>query len=94
MAFFIFCQWCRKERRRFYQQVRLVNGLCDGSRDGWCEVFPGKKRYIYVRAYGRLRAYREEGSMKDGYIPPRNWDLGGISSWANYFLSRDHQAVE
>jgi hypothetical protein len=32
--------------------------------------------------------------MKDGYIPPRNWDLGGISFWGNYFLGRDHQAVE
>ncbi|NWF55773.1 MAG: methylenetetrahydrofolate reductase C-terminal domain-containing protein [Syntrophaceae bacterium] len=72
----------------------LLNGQCGGSRDGWCEVFPGKKRCIYVRAYRRLRAYREEESMEDGYIPPRNWDLSGTSSWANYFLGRDHQGIK
>ena len=77
MAFFLFCQWCRKERRRFYQQVRLVNGLGDGSRDGWCEVFQGKKRCIDVRAYRRLKAYREEESMKDGYIPLASWTWPG-----------------
>jgi len=71
----------------------LLNGQCGGSQEGWCEVFPGKKRCIYVRAYRRLRAYREEESMKDGYIPPRNWDLAGTSSWANYFLGRDHQGI-
>jgi methylenetetrahydrofolate reductase (NADPH) len=57
-------------------------------------VYPGKKRCIYVRAYERLRAYREEESMKDGYIPPRDWDLAGTSSWANYFLGRDHQGMK
>jgi len=71
----------------------LLNGQCGGSRDGWCEVFPGKKRCIYVRAYRRLRAYRKEESIKEGYIPPRNWDLAGTSSWANYFLGRDHQGI-
>ncbi len=72
----------------------LLNGQCGGSRDGWCEVYPGKKRCIYVRAYERLRAYREEESLKDGYIPPRDWNLAGTSSWANYFLGRDHQGSE
>jgi methylenetetrahydrofolate reductase (NADPH) len=71
----------------------LLNGQCGGSQEGWCEVFPGKKKCIYVRAYLRLKAYGEEESMKDGYIPPRNWDLNGISSWANYFLGRDHQGI-
>jgi methylenetetrahydrofolate reductase (NADPH) len=71
----------------------LLNGQCGGSREGWCEVFPGKKKCIYVRAYQRLKAYGEEESMKDGYIPPRNWDLNGTSSWANYFLGRDHQGI-
>jgi len=71
----------------------LLNGQCGGSREGWCEVFPGKKRCTYVRAYRRLRAYREEESMKEGYITPRNWDLAGTSSWGNYFLGRDHQGL-
>jgi methylenetetrahydrofolate reductase (NADPH) len=68
----------------------LFNGQCGGSFEGWCEVFPGKKRCIYVRAYLRLKPYGEEESLKEGYTPPRNWALDQISSWANYFLGRDH----
>jgi len=71
----------------------LLNGQCGGSQEGWCEVFPGKIECIYVRAYKRLRAYREEDSLKEGYVPPRNWALNGISSWANYFLGRDHHGM-
>ena len=68
----------------------LFNGQCGGSFEGWCEVFPGKKRCIYVRAYHRLKPYGEEESLKEDYTPPRNWALDQISSWANYFLGRDH----
>lgn len=68
----------------------LFNGQCGGSSEGWCEVFPGKKRCIYVRAYDRLKPYGEEESLKTGYTPPRNWALDQTSSWANYFLGRDH----
>lgn len=68
----------------------LFNGQCGGSMEGWCEVFPGKKRCIYVRAYDRLKPYGEEESLKADYIPPRNWALDQTSSWANYFLGRDH----
>jgi methylenetetrahydrofolate reductase (NADPH) len=68
----------------------LFNGQCGGSIDGWCEVFPNKKKCIYVRAYNRLKPYREEESLKEGYTSPRNWALDQISSWANYFLGRDH----
>jgi len=72
----------------------LFNGQCGGSRDGWCEVFPGKKKCIYVRGYGRLKSFGEEKSLREGYIPPRNWALDQTSSWANYFLGRDHHAVK
>ncbi len=41
----------------------LLNGQCGGSLEGWCEVFPKKKKCIYVRAYDRLRSYREEESL-------------------------------
>jgi methylenetetrahydrofolate reductase (NADPH) len=68
----------------------LFNGQCGGSVGGWCEVFPGKKRCIYVRAYNRLRPYEEEEFLQEGYTPPRNWALDQISSWANFFLGRDH----
>jgi methylenetetrahydrofolate reductase (NADPH) len=70
----------------------LFNGQCGGSVEGWCEVFPGKKKCIYVRAYNRLKSYGEEESLRQDYIPPRNWALDQISSWANYFLGRDHHS--
>lgn len=70
----------------------LFNGQCGGSFEGWCEVFPNKKKCIYVRAYNRLKSYGEEESLKEGYTPPRNWALDQISSWANYFLGRDHHS--
>jgi methylenetetrahydrofolate reductase (NADPH) len=68
----------------------LFNGQCGGSLEGWCEVYPQKKKCIYVRAYNRLKPYGEEESLKDGYTPPRNWALDQTSSWVNYFLGRDH----
>ena len=70
----------------------LFNGQCGGSNEGWCEVFPGKRKCIYVRAYERLKAYGEEQSLSGEYIRPRNWALDQTSSWANYFLGRDHRA--
>lgn len=69
----------------------LLNGQCGGSSEGWCEVFPGKRRCIYVRAYDRLKAFGEEQSLDTGYIRPRDWGLYQTSSWANYFLGRDHE---
>lgn len=70
----------------------LFNGQCGGSSEGWCEVFPGTRQCIFVRAYERLKAYREEESLKGEYIRPRDWALSETSSWANYFLGRDHRA--
>ena len=70
----------------------LFNGQCGGSAEGWCEVFPGKRKCIYVRAYDRLKAYGEEQSLSGEYIRPRNWALDETSSWTNYFLGRDHRA--
>jgi len=68
------------------------NGACGGSFHGWCEVYPEKRRCIYVRAYDRLkRSGREEDLGKD-IVPPCNWDLYQTSSWINYFLGKDHTA--
>jgi methylenetetrahydrofolate reductase (NADPH) len=69
----------------------LFNGQCGGSSEGWCEVFPGVRRCIFVRAYDRLKAYGEEESLKSEYIRPRSWALDQTSSWANYFRGRDHR---
>ncbi len=66
------------------------NGPCGGSYEGWCEVYPYEKQCIWVRAYSRLKSRRQEGSMGEILVPPCNWELWQSSSWANYFLGRDH----
>ncbi|MFZ3115664.1 MAG: methylenetetrahydrofolate reductase C-terminal domain-containing protein [Syntrophales bacterium] len=66
------------------------NGACGGSFEGWCEVYPNKKKCIYVRAYARLKKHGEEESLRDVYVPPCNWDFYQTSSWINFFLGRDH----
>ncbi|MEG0874391.1 MAG: methylenetetrahydrofolate reductase C-terminal domain-containing protein [Clostridiales bacterium] len=66
------------------------NGACGGSRDGWCEVFPGKKKCIYVKAYNRLKVYEEEDSLGEYAVGPCDWNHYQQSSWTNYFLGRDH----
>ncbi len=71
----------------------ILNGPCGGSRDGWCEVYPGKRRCLYVLAYERLKTHGLEGIMGEGYVPPRNWALNDSSSWVNFFRGRDHTAA-
>jgi methylenetetrahydrofolate reductase (NADPH) len=68
----------------------LLNGPCGGSRDGWCEVYPGSKRCHFVKVYERLRSRGLEEGMKKGFVPPRDWALNNTSAWANYFAGRDH----
>ena len=72
----------------------LLNGPCGGSRDGWCEVYPGKKRCLYVQVYERLKAIGRDQGMAVGFVPPRNWGLNNTSSWVNYFSGLDHTAAE
>jgi len=66
------------------------NGACGGSFEGWCEVHPGKKQCVYVRAYARLKKYGEEAQLENNIVPPCNWDLYQTSSWINYCLGKDH----
>ena len=68
------------------------NGACGGSYQGWCEVYPGKKRCVYVTAYARLKHYREQESLDAQAVAPCNWDFNQTSSWINYYLGRDHSA--
>ncbi len=70
----------------------LLNGPCGGSRDGWCEVYPGKKRCHYVRVYERLKSRGLEKSFRTGFVPPRDWALHNTSSWLNFYQGRDHAA--
>jgi methylenetetrahydrofolate reductase (NADPH) len=66
------------------------NGACGGSYKGWCEVYPGKRHCVYVRAYARLKKYGEEGQLSREIVPPCNWDLYQTSSWINYYQGKDH----
>ncbi|NOQ65805.1 MAG: methylenetetrahydrofolate reductase [Desulfobacterales bacterium] len=68
----------------------LLNGPCGGSHNGWCEVYPGKKRCMYVLAYDRLKPYGLEEKFKSGFIPPRNWSLNNTSSWVNFYRGMDN----
>ena len=68
------------------------NGACGGSRDGFCEVYPGERLCIFVKAYARLKHYGEEETLKEGWVPPCNWDFHQTASWINYYLGRDHTA--
>jgi methylenetetrahydrofolate reductase (NADPH) len=66
------------------------NGPCGGSYEGWCEVYPNEQKCIWVQAYERLKAYGEESTMGEGFVPPCNWELWRTSSWLNFYLGRDH----
>lgn len=81
LAFLCPMSQCPKKQR---------NGACGGSFEGWCEVYPKKKKCIYVRAYARLKKYGEEETLRDTYVPPCNWDFYQTASWINFFLGRDH----
>lgn len=61
------------------------NGPCGGSRDGWCELYPGKRRCIYVTIYHR---YKAENCIEKMYkiLPATNWSLCGTSELNNYFF--------
>jgi methylenetetrahydrofolate reductase (NADPH) len=71
----------------------LLNGPCGGSHKGWCEVYPGRKRCIYVLAYDRLKPYGLQKKFKSGFIPPRNWALNNTSSWVNFYRGLDNFAT-
>jgi len=68
------------------------NGPCGGGFEGWCEVYPGEKQCIYVRAYGRLKHYGEEEKLAAYQVPPVNYDLLWTASWINFYVGRDHTA--
>jgi methylenetetrahydrofolate reductase (NADPH) len=68
------------------------NGPCGGSYQGWCEVYPGERKCIWVKAYLRLKSQHKEDEIGKYLVPPCNWELHQSSSWVNYFLGRDHSA--
>ncbi len=69
------------------------NGPCGGSSEGWCEVYPGERLCIWVKAYRRLRAMGKEEEIGQNMVPPCNWALWDTSSWLNFYRGRDHSAA-
>lgn len=63
----------------------MLNGPCGGSQNGWCEVYPGRKRCFYVRIYQRLARYGLLDTMKKTPAQPRDWARHNTSSWLNFF---------
>lgn len=68
------------------------NGPCGGSHEGWCEVYPGERLCIWVRAYSRLKGHSEEDTIGECLVPPNDWSLQYTASWLNFYLGRDHVA--
>ena len=68
------------------------NGACEGSYNGWCEVYPNERKCAWVRAYARLKKHQEEDNLQAYTVSPCNWDFYQTSSWINFYLGKDHSA--
>ena len=64
------------------------NGPCGGTRDGKCEVFDFE--CIWARAYDRMKYERKSEQLLDHAPVVQNQGLRGSSSWANFWLGKDH----
>ncbi|MGA7160940.1 MAG: methylenetetrahydrofolate reductase C-terminal domain-containing protein [Bacteroidota bacterium] len=66
------------------------NGPCGGTLDGHCEV-KGYGDCIWLRAYERLKSDGVEEDVMLNHAPViQDQGLRGTSSWANFWLGRDH----
>lgn len=65
------------------------NGPCGGSRDGICEA-DKEKKCVWTMVYERLDSIDSLDDLRKKYVPPVDWALLNTSSWANFFLGRDH----
>ena len=68
------------------------NGPCGGSRDGWCEVFPGERYCIWYKAYYRTKHYGTQQSLANYIVPPNQWSNWQTSPWGNMVGGRDGYA--
>ena len=73
---------------------KMLNGPCGGSIDGYCEVFPEKKRCFWVRVYHHMKGVRQHVTFVAPPIPARNISLKRTSSWINFFMGRDHRKLK
>ncbi len=69
----------------------MLNGPCGGSRDGWCEVYPHRKRCFWVQVYNRFACLGLADSLKKGFQNPRDWRFNKKSSWLKFFKEQNKQ---
>lgn len=65
------------------------NGPCGGSRNGMCEA-DDTKRCVWTLVYERLSSINNLDYLHKEYVPPVDCSLSKTSSWANFFLGKDH----
>ena len=65
------------------------NGPCGGSKEGMCEA-DNTKRCVWTLVYERLSSINKLDNIRYEYIPPIDHSLSHTSSWANFFMGRDH----
>lgn len=70
----------------------IRNGVCGGSRNGYCEVH-SDRHCVWYRVYRRLASVNRQEELSVGCVAPRMWELDGTSSWINFHLRRDHQSI-
>ena len=68
------------------------NGPCGGSAGGRCEL--DDKECFWARVYERLKSYGESEKMLERPPVFYNAELKNTSSWANFYLDRDHSAKQ
>ncbi|MDR1713523.1 MAG: methylenetetrahydrofolate reductase C-terminal domain-containing protein [Coriobacteriales bacterium] len=68
------------------------NGPCGGSREGFCEVYPGERYCIWYKAYHRLKRYGQLEQLSAWITEPNDWGLEATSGWSNYTHERDNAA--
>jgi len=73
---------------------KMLNGPCGGSIDGYCEVFPGRKRCYWVKVYHHMKGVRQHVSFVAPPIPARDVTLDRTSSWINFFMGKDHRKMK
>ena len=64
------------------------NGPCGGSMNDWCEVYPGVRKCVWIRACERYGGGLS--NIKPHIVLPQDWQLSHSASWLNFSLGRDH----
>jgi methylenetetrahydrofolate reductase (NADPH) len=72
---------------------KMLNGPCGGSSEGYCEVFPEKKRCYWVKVYHHMKGVKQDVTFVAPPIPARDSALHRTSSWINFFLGKDHRKM-